>query len=177
MTYKEFKEEIKNIEKKFCVKIKYNKDEIKDMKPAQRKARIDSLTLRLLFIKTMTENLDGEKEDTTNDEQNTANNEQNTAENNTNDIEKILEERGSVYGDFYTLSMLSTSLKDKAISHIYNIGNEDQFEPYMEEALGMIFHKIARIVNGDPSYIDSWKDIAGYAQLVVDELENGLSKS
>lgn len=35
----------------------------------------------------------------------------------------------------------------------------------------MIFHKIARILNGDPNYADSWVDIAGYAKLVADELE------
>ena len=39
------------------------------------------------------------------------------------------------------------------------------------EALDMIVHKIARIVNGDPNYSDSWVDIAGYAKLVSDRLE------
>ena len=34
----------------------------------------------------------------------------------------------------------------------------------------MILHKLARIVNGDANYIDSWRDIVGYTQLVVDEL-------
>ena len=34
----------------------------------------------------------------------------------------------------------------------------------------MIFHKIGRIVNGDPNYADSWHDIAGYAKLVEDRL-------
>lgn len=34
------------------------------------------------------------------------------------------------------------------------------------EALEMIAHKMARIVNGDPDYADSWHDIAGYATLV-----------
>ena len=35
----------------------------------------------------------------------------------------------------------------------------------------MIAHKIGRILNGDPNYADSWVDIAGYAQLVANELE------
>ena len=34
----------------------------------------------------------------------------------------------------------------------------------------MIFHKIGRIINGDPDYADSWHDIAGYAQLVANRL-------
>jgi len=42
--------------------------------------------------------------------------------------------------------------------------------PDQQEALDMICHKIGRIVNGDPDYDDSWRDIAGYAQLVCDRL-------
>ena len=38
------------------------------------------------------------------------------------------------------------------------------------EALDMIQHKIARILNGDPNYIDSWTDIIGYARLVEKRL-------
>jgi hypothetical protein len=34
----------------------------------------------------------------------------------------------------------------------------------------MIMHKIARIMNGDPNYRDSWVDIAGYAQIVADRI-------
>lgn len=39
------------------------------------------------------------------------------------------------------------------------------------EAIEMILHKLARILNGDPSYADSWIDIAGYATLVSNRLE------
>ena len=39
------------------------------------------------------------------------------------------------------------------------------------EALEMIVHKMARIVNGNPDNADSWLDIAGYAMLVADRLE------
>ena len=41
----------------------------------------------------------------------------------------------------------------------------------MREALDMIAHKIARIIAGNPEDIDSWVDIAGYAELVVEELQ------
>lgn len=40
----------------------------------------------------------------------------------------------------------------------------------MREALDMICHKMARILNGDPNYRDSWVDIAGYAMLVANRL-------
>ena len=42
------------------------------------------------------------------------------------------------------------------------------------EAINMICHKLGRIANGDPTYDDSWRDIAGYAMLVVRYL-NGES--
>jgi hypothetical protein len=35
----------------------------------------------------------------------------------------------------------------------------------------MVAHKIARIINGDPNYSDSWVDVAGYAKLVADRLD------
>jgi hypothetical protein len=31
-------------------------------------------------------------------------------------------------------------------------------------------HKVARILNGDPDYADSWRDIIGYARLVEKRL-------
>jgi hypothetical protein len=48
-----------------------------------------------------------------------------------------------------------------------------------KEGLHMILHKIGRIVNGDPDYVDSWLDIAGYATLVADyltELKKGIEE-
>ncbi|RUO17092.1 hypothetical protein EJK55_1172 [Moraxella catarrhalis] len=36
----------------------------------------------------------------------------------------------------------------------------------------MIAHKISRLIAGDSYFIDTWRDIAGYAQLVVNELSN-----
>ena len=35
-------------------------------------------------------------------------------------------------------------------------------------------HKVARILNGDPTYPDSWTDIGGYAKLVEQELNGEL---
>lgn len=35
----------------------------------------------------------------------------------------------------------------------------------------MILHKLARIANGQANQPDSWADIAGYATLMVRELE------
>lgn len=85
------------------------------------------------------------------------------------DVTEVLEERGSRYGPFITHAAITQQLKNVVEKHLYHRGKvlaDDQ-----QEALDMIFHKIGRIINGDPDYADSWVDIAGYAKLVSDRLE------
>lgn len=88
-----------------------------------------------------------------------------------NDIDSVLKERGEQYGDFVDVALLSQQLK----SYLCDLKMSPLAEPYMIEALDNIFQKIARIINrnGNPAHIDSWRDIAGYAMLVVKELEKG----
>lgn len=45
-----------------------------------------------------------------------------------------------------------------------------------KEALDMIAHKLARIVCGNPAMADHWHDIAGYVQLVEEELHKAAGK-
>lgn len=82
------------------------------------------------------------------------------------DINETLQERGKRYGEFATHAQISQSLKWVMQSY----ENWFQLEKDQKEALEMIAHKIARILNGDPNYDDSWHDIAGYATLVADRL-------
>lgn len=85
------------------------------------------------------------------------------------DIANVLEERGSRYGVFMSHAELTYRFKmiaQKAID-----SNPNAFDLDQREALDMIFHKIGRILNGDPNYADSWIDIAGYAKLVSDRLQ------
>lgn len=84
-------------------------------------------------------------------------------------VDAILEERGSRYGAFTTHAEITQRLKMMTEKYLHNAGKELKFD--QKEALDMIFHKIGRIVNGDPDYADSWVDIAGYAKLVADRLE------
>jgi hypothetical protein len=84
------------------------------------------------------------------------------------DIDAVLSERGSRYGDFITHAEVT-----QAIKHEIRQGKSfTTMEDDMVEALDMIAHKIGRIVNGDPRYSDSWVDIAGYAKLVADRLQD-----
>lgn len=83
------------------------------------------------------------------------------------DVTQILTERGGRYGKFKDHAKLSQSLKHTMI----RTDGWDLCDPDQREALEMICHKIARVLNGDPNYADSWVDIAGYAQLVADRIE------
>lgn len=83
-------------------------------------------------------------------------------------IAATLAERGKRYGAFSDHAKISQLLKGVMQSRpAYQSLRADQ-----REALEMIAHKIARILNGDPNYADSWVDIAGYAKLVADRLES-----
>lgn len=84
--------------------------------------------------------------------------------------EEVQKIRGLVYGEFRNQAKISRDLQNAFFTNLAAKG-PIQMEPYMMEALLMIFHKLARICNGDPRYIDSWRDVSSYAELVVKELE------
>lgn len=81
-----------------------------------------------------------------------------------------LNERGKNYGDFRTQSTLSQTLSAIWKQHYYQIHPEEQLPPFILEAVEMIFHKLARSANGNALFIDSYRDVAGFAQLIVDSL-------
>lgn len=84
------------------------------------------------------------------------------------DLRSTLSIRGSKYGPWGGQSLLAQQLKSVVRAH--NKGNGwANLSASQKEGLDMILHKISRVVNGDPDYDDSWVDIAGYAQRVVEE--------
>jgi len=86
------------------------------------------------------------------------------------EMQKILSDRKDKYGDFRYQADLSISLK-----YVMREGGAwNEMQPYMHEALDMIQHKIARILNGDPYYEDSWVDIIGYAQLALERIREDI---
>ena len=88
-------------------------------------------------------------------------------------INEILNERGARYGTFKGQAEISQTMKMLVDRYVHD--RERHLSHDQAEALQMIIHKIARIINGDPNYIDSWVDIAGYATLVADRL-NGVER-
>lgn len=88
-------------------------------------------------------------------------------------IKDILDERGTRYGVFMGQAKIAQSIHwvlEQGMAE--NNKSRFDFEADQLEAMNMIINKIARIYNGDPNYSDSWRDIAGYATLVADRLDN-----
>jgi hypothetical protein len=80
---------------------------------------------------------------------------------------QLLLDRGKTHGEFSECARLTQRLT-RVMS---NGKNWSQLSDTQRTALEMIVHKIARILSGDPDFVDHWSDIAGYAALVVGELE------
>jgi hypothetical protein len=83
-------------------------------------------------------------------------------------VSAVLDERGKRYGPFAGHADVTQRLKMCIAVELTKRDKALAFD--QQEALDMICHKVGRIINGDPDYDDSWVDIAGYAQLVVDRL-------
>jgi hypothetical protein len=82
-------------------------------------------------------------------------------------LEDTLLERENRYGDFIGHAKITQSLKRE----MHKSRNWDGLSDDKKECFEMLAHKIGRILNGDPEYDDSWRDIMGYTKLVLDELE------
>ena len=81
----------------------------------------------------------------------------------------MLAERGSRYGAFKTHAEHTQAIK-RLLIKLMGKAKWDALADDQREALEMIAHKLGRITNGDPNYDDSWRDIAGYADLVAKRL-------
>ncbi len=79
---------------------------------------------------------------------------------------EIITERGNRYGEFQHHALITQNIK-KAMrcSPNWNSLADDQ-----TECLEMLAHKMGRILNGDPDYLDSWDDLEGYVRLVSNRL-------
>ncbi len=86
-------------------------------------------------------------------------------------VNALITERGNRYGKFADGAEIMQQLKDV----MHKTEGWSRLTNSQREALDMIQHKIGRALNGDPTYDDNWKDIAGYATLVAEEL-NGVKK-
>ena len=84
-------------------------------------------------------------------------------------VDAILAERQKTHGDFETHAKLAQALKEQM-----RTGKQwPHLNPMQKEALDMIQHKNARILNGDPNYPDHWDDLEGYSTLGKRQPEGG----
>jgi len=77
-----------------------------------------------------------------------------------NNVEKTVEQRGSRYG-----SMEDNAILTQALMDCINMQQHKLTAVHLE-CIHMIFHKISRMTIGDPMYADNAHDIAGYATLL-----------
>ena len=81
-------------------------------------------------------------------------------------VDDTLVERGIRYGSFETHAQYAED-----INQIFERSpNWSTMNADNKEALRIIANKIGRILNGDPEYDDNWRDIAGYATLVLNRI-------
>ena len=77
-----------------------------------------------------------------------------------NNVEQTVEQRGSRYG-----SMEDNAILTQALMDCVNMQQHKLTAVHLE-CIHMIFHKISRMTIGDPMYADNAHDIAGYATLL-----------
>jgi hypothetical protein len=85
-----------------------------------------------------------------------------------NDIDKTLQERLHTHGDFRINALVSQQLK----AVVKNTPNWSSMSPVQHEAIEVVLAKIARICVGDANFKDNYRDIIGYTQLAIDELDS-----
>lgn len=89
----------------------------------------------------------------------------------TEKLPEVLRERGQNYGLFSDMSQVAQDLKSVVRAALTQnpqyAACSDADKATLNEGLDMILHKISRIACGDPTFHDSWLDIAGYATITL----------
>lgn len=171
MTYKDFKKTCKTYAKSLDLQITFKKGKKKEFNNMAEEEKYSTL----VDIISGLDSLASHRRDATSDEfelpdSDTLETSEESKFLGKSIVEEILEERGSRYGEFDDAADLSQALKSLFDMHVQTRGNPELFTNPINEAIEMIFHKLARIGNGDPTYVDNFDDIAGYAQLASKSL-------
>ena len=83
-------------------------------------------------------------------------------------IDEILTERQKTHGDFRDHADVTQRIKMVMCCSV----KWGTLTTSQRESLEMVAHKIGRILAGNPNHQDHWADIAGYAQLVANQLQD-----
>jgi len=87
----------------------------------------------------------------------------------TNTLDQILLERACRYGNFDDVAKRTTYIYHHMVFGAPQFNSKADMSIYYE-ALRMIALKVARLVNGRIDDLDGWRDIAGYAMLVHNQI-------
>ena len=87
-------------------------------------------------------------------------------------VTDTLVQRGNRYGSMEDNALLTQTLMFSVLAGARDSGHV--LTPMHKECLHMIMHKVSRMVCGDPLYADNPHDIAGYASL-LEEYINELN--
>jgi hypothetical protein len=82
-------------------------------------------------------------------------------------IESTLKARGAEYGDYKEQAAFCVALKEAFRRH----KAWQSLAPWQQDAIEMSMMKYSRIMTGNPNNYDSWHDIAGYNELVANQLK------
>lgn len=82
-------------------------------------------------------------------------------------IREVIAERRKTHGDYTDMAEYAQGMKDV----LHRTRNWSKLRPYQKEFFEMAVHKFARALAGDPDEPDHYVDTIGYAQMVVDRLE------
>jgi hypothetical protein len=82
------------------------------------------------------------------------------------ELEQTIAARRGRYGPLIESGEVAMKLED----YLRSLPGWQNLAYDQRESLAMVMHKVSRIMCGDPDYDDSWVDIAGYAQNVVNRL-------
>lgn len=88
------------------------------------------------------------------------------------DPQALLQERGKSHGKWSEDAETAMLLKDLLRSR----PGWARLSPSQQNSLDLIATKIARILAGNPSFDDHWRDISGYAMLICNELYQEAQK-
>lgn len=82
-------------------------------------------------------------------------------------LTELLTDRSSQYGPASEVAKVHMAFLDILTTH----PNWTKLTPTMRMSLVMIFNKVARQLVGNARKLDTWQDIAGYAQLPVEDMQ------
>jgi len=81
------------------------------------------------------------------------------------EVKDILEQRQETHGEFSEGAKFAQVYK----AALRQTNGWNQLSYSKKESMDMVIHKLARICVGDFKWLDSWYDVIGYSQLIVNQ--------